>query len=421
MSFHIIKKGCSAILFSAQRHASALSLKESLEEMTELSVAAGLHPIEKITQNLKTIDPACLIGLGKQKQLKIAVDSLKPKYVIFDHNLSGVQTRNLEKTLKIHVLDRNQLILEIFAQRAQSHEGKLQVELAQLMDQMPRMVGAWLGSLSRQGGKASSKGPGEKAIEIDRRQARTKIKKIKKKLEKVRKSRNQHRSARQKNRIPSFTLIGYTNSGKSSLLNTLTKSHVETKNQAFMTLDPKTRKVFIPGVNSAVITDTVGFIKKLPPHLISAFKATLEESEKADIILHVIDVSNPHKNLHIQVVNDLIEQFGWNKKPIIYVFNKTDLASEAQRIPPSYCKNRIFVSAKTKHNLDKLLIKMKEAIENINQAVVLYFSKEEEHKIYKLSQQSVIEKKEISSAGTLCYMQMPSYQINEWKNYLIKE
>lgn len=421
MSLNIIKKGCTAILFSAQKNATAVSLKESLEEMTELAVAAGIHPIEKMTQNLRSLDPASLIGLGKQEQLQIAVDSLKPDYVIFDHNLSGVQARNLAKFLKIHVLDRNQLILEIFAQRANSHEGKLQVELAQLMDQMPRMVGAWLGSLSRQGGGSAAKGPGEKAIETDRRHARIKIKKIKERLEKVRRSRNQHRAARQKNKIPSFALIGYTNSGKSSLLNALTKSNVATKDQAFMTLDPKTRKVFIPGVNQAVMTDTVGFIRNLPPHLISAFKSTLEESEKADIILHVIDTSNPQKNLHIEVVDSLTEEFGWDKKPTIYIFNKTDLATESQLIPPVYCNNRIFVSAQTGHNLDKLLIKMKEAIDSISENITLYFPKAEEYKIYNLSQQGSIEKKEVSQNGTLCYIQMPNHQISEWKDYLIKK
>ena len=389
--------------------------------MTELAVAAGLHPVEKLTQNLKNRDPAYLIGVGKRKELETIVQALKPNYVIFDHSLSGVQTRNLEKELKIHVLDRNQLILEIFAQRAQSHEGKLQVELAQLMDQMPRMVGAWLGSLSRQGGGKASKGPGEKAIEIDRRQARSRVKKIKEKLEKVRKNRNQHRSVRQRKKIPSFALIGYTNSGKSTLLNYLTKSNAETKSQPFMTLDPKTRKVFIPGISNAVITDTVGFIRDLPTHLISAFKATLEESDTADVILHVIDISNPQMSNQIKVVNELIEEFNWNHKPIIHVFNKTDLASEMQVVPPYHCENRVSISARTGHNMESLLTKMKEAIRSLSESVELYFPKGKEHEIYNLSRKTIIQKQEVGSRGTICHVQIPANQVGEWKEYLVKK
>ncbi len=389
--------------------------------MTELAVAANLHPLEKFFQNLKSIDPAYLIGVGKQKELETIVRSLKPNYVIFDHNLSGVQTRNLQQSLKVTILDRTQLILEIFAQRAQSHEGKLQVELAQLMDQMPRMVGAWLGSLSRQGGRKASRGPGEKALEIDRRQAREKIKRVKERLEKVRRSRSQHRSVRRKNKIPSFSLIGYTNSGKSTLLNLLTKSNVETKNQSFMTLDPKTRKVFIPGVASAVMTDTVGFIRDLPPNLISAFKATLEELDTSDVLLHVIDISNPQMHNHIKVVDELVEEFGWYKKPVLYVFNKTDLVSETEVITPSHCQNRISISARTNYNLENLLLKMKEILENLNEPIELYFPKDKEYEIYELSRETTIQKKETGSKGTVCYVEMPSHQISKWKKYKIKK
>ncbi len=408
-------------MFSAVKNGIPSIFQENLSEMTELAVAANLHPLEKLSQNLKSIDPAYLIGVGKQKELEIIVRSLKPNYVIFDHGLSGVQTRNLQQSLKVTVLDRTQLILEIFAQRAQSHEGKLQVELAQLMDQMPRMVGAWLGSLSRQGGRKASRGPGEKALEIDRRQARAKIKKVKEKLEKVRKSRTQHRSVRQRKKIPSFALIGYTNSGKSTLLNLLTKSNVETKSQAFMTLDPKTRKVFIPGVASSVMTDTVGFIRKLPPHLISAFKATLEESASADVILHIVDIANPQMHNHIKVVDELIEEFGWYKKPILYVFNKTDLVSETEVIIPSHCQNRISISARTNYNIEKLLLKMKEVLKNLNQPMELYFPKDKEFEIYKLSRETIIQKKEMGSKGTMCYVEMPSHQMSKWKDYMIKK
>ena len=387
--------------------------------MTELTVAVGLHPVAKIKQNLKQIDPAHLIGEGKREELEELVEKLNPHYIIFDHSLSGVQTRNLETQLKRHVFDRNQLILEIFAQRAQSHEGKLQVQLAQLLDQMPRMTGAWLGSLSRQGGGQNSKGPGEKALEMDKRSARDKIKRIKEKLKKVRQSRLQHRATRQKRKIPSFALIGYTNSGKSTLLNLLTKSNVETKNQPFMTLDPKTRKVFIPGISSAVMTDTVGFIRNLPPHLIEAFKATLEESAEADILLHVIDVSQSKMKNQISVVNDLIEEFKWNNKPCLHIFNKADLVSiKDLTLSPEY-QPRIILSSRTGYGVENLLKLMKKTVNSLSKKVELFFPKEKEYEIYNLSRETDIKKKESGKLGSVCYVQMTSHQISDWKNYII--
>ena len=416
----IVKKGQTAILVSAGKNKRAGELKENLEELIELAVAVDLHPIYKIKQNLRSIDSAFLIGSGKRKELEDKVQELKPNYVIFDHHLTGVQTRNLEKLLKLHVLDRTQLILEIFSSRAQSREGKLQVELAQLMDQMPRMVGAWLGSLSRQGGGRAGKGPGEKALEMDRRQAQIKMKRIKEKLEKVKQNRIQRRNMRVKKEIPSFALIGYTNSGKSALLNLLTKSKTETKDQAFMTLDPKTRKLFIPDSSPAVITDTVGFIRELPAHLIDAFKATLEESASADILLHVVDIANPRRNQHIQVVDRLIEEFGWGDKPIIYIFNKTDLLSPDEVVVPTHCKNSVWMSARTGHNSQKLLYKMKQAIEHQSIVKELFFKKSQEHKIYDLSRTAEILRKEQGRTGTYCRIKIPSNQIQSWEPYLLK-
>ena len=415
----IIKKGQTAILVSAVKNAKASHFKENLEELIELAVAVSLHPIYKLKQNLKQIDSAFLIGIGKRQELEEKVKELKPNYVIFDHSLSGVQTRNLEKLLKIHVLDRTQLILEIFASRAQSHEGKLQVELAQLMDQMPRMVGAWLGSLSRQGGGKAVKGPGEKALETDRRQAQNKIKRIKKKLEQVKKNRRQRRQVRAKRETPSFALIGYTNSGKSTLLNCLTKSKAPAKDQAFMTLDPKTRKLFIPNGSPAVITDTVGFIRDLPTHLISAFKATLEESAVADVILHVIDITNPKRNKRIQVVKDLIEEFGWNKKPVIYVFNKTDLLPPTESRIPAHCENSVCISARTSYNIPSLLNKMKLAIQELSQTIELFFPKNKEHKIYDLSRKAQILQKESAIQGTYCRINIPADQVSHWEEFFI--
>ena len=218
-------------------------------------------------------NPSTLIGSGKVEEIGETIQECGAQFVIMDHCLSGMQTRNLERLWKpAHVLDRNQIIIEIFAQRAQSYEGKLQVELAQLLDQLPRQVGAWLGSLSRQGAGIGTRGLGEKAIELDRRQIRKRVDNIKKKLKLVQKNRSQHRGSRKKNKVPSFALIGYTNAGKSSLMNALTQSEVYVEDKLFATLDPLTRKLFLDKNTRVVLTDTVGFIHKLPHHLIGSFQ-----------------------------------------------------------------------------------------------------------------------------------------------------
>jgi GTP-binding protein HflX len=306
-------------------------IKLSLAELEELCFSAGADVVGSAAQVLEKYNSATLLGSGKVKEIRELAQETEASLVVVDHQLTGVQSRNLEEAFELPVLDRAQLILDIFAQRASTFEGKLQVELAQLLDLMPRQVGAWLGSLSRQGGGIGTRGPGETALEVDRRRIRERVKHIKSKLENVRKSRSQHRSLRKKTKVPSFALIGYTNAGKSTLINRLTDSDVMAKDQLFATLDPTTRKLHLPELGPAVITDTVGFIRKLPTHLIEAFKATLEESAEADVLLHVIDLSNPTMRQQMQTVEGLITEFGWDHKPTIYVFNKADQADYQQR------------------------------------------------------------------------------------------
>ncbi len=253
-----------------------------------------------------------MIGSGKVQEIKDMVTESAATVVVMDHSVSGVQGRNLQTELGVRVMDRNQVILDIFAQRAKTYEGQLQVELAQMLDQLPRMVGAWLGSLSRQGGGIGTRGPGETALESDRRRIRERVKSIRKQLEGVTKHRRQHRALRKKQQIPTFALIGYTNSGKSTLLNQLTKSNALVRDQVFATLDPTTRKVHLAETGPAVLTDTVGFIRKLPAHLIEAFKATLEESAEADVLLHVVDLSSPVMEQQVRIVEELMREFGWH-------------------------------------------------------------------------------------------------------------
>ncbi|MEK6774037.1 MAG: GTPase HflX [Bdellovibrionota bacterium] len=415
-----IRNNDRSIVVGVGLKTEALSeIKENLLELEELVTAAGGEVVGSVIQTLPQWNPATLIGTGKVEEIKEMVRDSEAKFVIIDHQLSGVQARNLGTAIGVPVLDRNQLILDIFALRAQTFEGKLQVELAQLLDQMPRMVDAWMGSLSRQGGGIGTRGPGESALENDRRRVRERVSLIKKKLDGVRKNRAQHRSSRRRHEIPSFALIGYTNSGKSSLLNRLTGSQVMAKNQVFATLDPTTRKIFLPDGPAAVVTDTVGFIRKLPTQLIEAFKATLEESAEADVLLHVIDLSSPNMARQVEVVDQLIEEFKWTNKKIIHVFNKMDAASPEKQFKVKQFP-RVFVSALTGQGLDQLKTLMADAVNELQTDVQLYFPRNEEYKIFDLDRETRIHRKEAATEGTICYTQLTPALLSRWKEYLVK-
>ncbi len=398
---------------------SLIDIKESLLELEELVRAVEGEVVGSITQTLVSWNPATLIGSGKVEEIKAMAEDLDAHVIVFDHHLTGVQTRNLENIIQRRVLDRNQLILDIFAQRARTFEGKLQVELAQLLDQMPRMVDAWMGSLSRQGGGIGTRGPGETALEVDRRRIKERVSMIRKKLDGVRKNRAQHRHSRRRNDIPSFAMIGYTNSGKSSLLNRLTGAQVLAKNQVFATLDPTTRKVFLPNGPPAVVTDTVGFIRKLPTQLIEAFKATLEESAEADVLLHVVDLSSPNMQKQIAVVLDLIQQFGWQEKKILHVFNKVDSAPIERQFHVDLYP-RVFVSAATGQGLESLKSQMAEGLKDISSEVQLFFPHGKEHLIFDLGRESQILRREAGSQGTLCLANMTDHLIPRWSEYLVR-
>jgi GTP-binding protein HflX len=383
-----------------------------------LAAAAGGEVVGSIVQTLPSFNPATLIGSGKVEEIKSLVAETQSSVVIVDHQLSGIQGRNLEQEWGIRVLDRNQIILDIFAQRAQTYEGKLQVELAQMLDQLPRMVDAWMGSLSRQGGGIGTRGPGETALEMDRRRIRDRVKQIKKQLESVRSNRSQHRASRKRNKIPSFAIIGYTNSGKSTLLNKLTHSQVLAKDQLFATLDPTTRKVHLPDGPNAVMTDTVGFIRKLPTQLIEAFKATLEESAEADVLIHVVDLSSPQMATQIEVVDKLIVEFGWEGKPLLTVFNKIDQAPFERQFQVKAFP-RAFVSAATGEGLDRLKRMMTETVQGLNSEVELFFPKSEEHRIYELGRETHITRKEPASSGTVCAAHMTPSLLSRWREFLV--
>lgn len=394
-------------------------IKENLCELEELVTAAGGEVIGSTVQVLPSWNPSTLIGSGKVSEIKEMVQESGAQIVVIDHQLSGIQSRNLQEEIKARVIDRSQLILDIFAQRARTYEGKLQVELAQLLDQMPRMIGAWNDSLSRLGGGIGTRGPGESALENDRRRAKDKIALIKKKLEEVSQQRAQHRQSRKRNEIPSFALIGYTNSGKSSLLNRLTGSQVVAKDMVFATLDPTTRKVYLDDGPPAVVTDTVGFIRKLPTQLIEAFKSTLEESAEADILLHIVDLASPNMERQVEVIEGMIKEFKWEDKKIIHIFNKFDIAPPDRQFKVKQFP-RVFVSALTGHGFEQLKRTMSDAINEMQTEVEMYFSRQNEYKIYDLSREAKITRKEPATEGTICFALMTPTMITKWKEFLVK-
>jgi GTP-binding protein HflX len=301
--------------------------QEDLQEFIELVRSAGADPVAVITATRASPEPRLFIGQGKADEILAAVQTHEADVVIFNHALRPSQERNLERLLSCRVLARTGLILDIFAQRARSFEGKLQVELAQLRHLSTRLVRGWT-HLERQKGGIGLRGPGETQLESDRRMINARIKMINKRLEKVGRQREQGRRARSRAEVPTVSVVGYTNAGKSTLFNVLTGAHVYAADQLFATLDPTLRRMDLPGVGPLVLADTVGFIRHLPHDLVAAFRATLEETCQADLLLHVIDAHDPERRAHIEQVNAVLREIGAVDIPQLCVYNKVDLTGD---------------------------------------------------------------------------------------------
>ena len=323
----------------------------SMEELAALLETAGGQSVGVVLQSKDSPDPRTFIGEGKVAEVKELVHAMNADMVVFDNSLSPSQQRVLTEELNVPVLDRSALILDIFAQRARTREGRLQVELAQYKYLLPRLLGMWK-HLERQEGAIGTRGPGETQLETDRRHIRRKISKLESELKEVRRVRGVQRERRIKNEVPVVAIVGYTNAGKSTLLNKLTGADIPANNRLFDTLDTTTRTLEISETCTVLISDTVGFISKLPHHLVEAFKATLEELEFADLLLHVIDASNPEWRDQAAVVDELIRQLGAEQTPRIEVFNKCD--RYVGEIRP-HGENIVSVSAKTGEGMDELL------------------------------------------------------------------
>lgn len=331
------------------------SLEDSLKELAKLAETAGATIAGVTWQKRVRPDASSFVGSGKVQEISLLRQELNANLVIFDDELTPAQQRNLERLIGIKVLDRTALILDIFSQRARSHEGKLQVELAQLKYTLPRLSGQGL-VLSRLGGGIGTRGPGETKLEVDRRRIRSRINDITKDIEQIKKHRQLHRSRRQESCVPTIALVGYTNAGKSTLLNTLTDAKVLAEDKLFATLDPTTRQIMLPSGREALLTDTVGFIQKLPHHLIAAFRATLEEIVQADILLHVIDISHPQHEQQSEAVFKVLKDLEAHIKPVITVFNKTDKINNTFTIERLLrTENSIAISAASNIGIAELL------------------------------------------------------------------
>lgn len=342
------------ILFAAQKkNLKEVDAWESLDELEELVNTAGARAAVKILQRVDSINPGFYIGTGKVQELKELVQLHGASGVISDDELSPVQMRNLSVELGVKVMDRTLVILDIFAQRARSREGKLQVEIAQLKYQYSRLTG-FGEMLSKQGGGIGTRGPGEKKLELDKRHIRTRMELLQAEIEEFEKHRQLVRTRRQKNNVPVVAIVGYTNAGKSTLLNALCDSDVYAEDKLFATLDPTTRGVSLPSGSEIMLTDTVGFIRKLPHHLIKAFYSTLEEAKYADIILHVMDASSEHLITHKEVVHETLKKLHIENIPMITVYNKIDRV-EGHYLKDETATHSVEISAKNKMNLEALL------------------------------------------------------------------
>ena len=403
----------------------------SLEELSLLASSAGARPAVTLTGRRASPDAKMFIGSGKAEELRLACDAHNVEIVIFNHALAPAQQRNLEQALNRRVVDRTSLILDIFAQRARTKEGKLQVELAQLQYNLPRLGGQGL-VLSRLGGGIGTRGPGETKLEVDRRRIYARIHDLESQIDAVQKNRHLHRRRRKLSRIPLVALVGYTNAGKSTLLNRLTGSEVFAEDKLFATLDPTTRHLILPEKQEILLTDTVGFIQKLPHTLVKAFRATLEEVQEADLLLHVVDCSNENYEQQIESVVEVLKELDAVSKPTLYVFNKADRLkatgtetderageglTPAQEAMMLHGREGICVSAQTGANLDELqqLIERFFSEQQVRMELLIPFAKG--RLLTELHDLHAVRETDYTEAGTRVKVSLPASKRARFEPY----
>ena len=385
----------------------------SLAELFELAESAGAQPVASITQKLRHIDPATCVGTGKLEEIKEYCEREDIDLIIFDLELSPVQIRNIEAATDVRVIDRTMLILDIFALRARSREGKIQVELAQLKYMMPRLTGKGI-EMSRLGGGIGTRGPGESKLETDRRHIKRKMETLKEQLRDVEEHRRQLRSRRSKDNVITVAIVGYTNAGKSTLMNTLTDAGVLSEDKLFATLDPTSRALKLPCGVSVMLIDTVGLVRRLPHHLVEAFKSTLEEAAQADIILNVCDASSEESRLHLEVTRDLLASLSSLDKPIIPVLNKCDLLTDNM----SGISGAVHISAKYGTGIDELLTAIEENLPKKLKRVKLLLPFDKAGIAAKLRQTAVLHSEAYTAEGVEIEVTLDEIQYARLREYV---
>ena len=404
------------------KSATAADVRESLGELAELAATAGTEIIGDGIQKIAAPVPATFIGKGKAEEFAAHCKEQKVDVVIFDDGLSPAQSRNLEKMFGCMVMDRTALILEIFSQRARTREGKLQIELAQLEYLLPRLTRYW-SHLSRQRGSTGSiGGEGESQLESDRRKIQERIDKISDELEVVRRQRETQRAGRQRANWPIASIVGYTNAGKSTLLNRLTGAGVLAEDKLFATLDPTTRRLRLPTNQNVLLTDTVGFIRKLPHGLVEAFKATLEEVVQADLLLHIVDISHPLAQEQIDAVNTVLLEIGAAEKPVLMVFNKIDqLAGNIPTALQDKFPNAVCISAKTGKGIEPLLSEIGTQLRPIREFLDLRVPQEKASVIARLHAVGQVVESRYSGKNARFKARIPPHLLAEFAPFIVEE
>lgn len=380
----------------------------SLDELEELAFTAGAVCVGRILQKREQMHPATYLGKGKIQELGELIYETEADGIICDDELSPAQMGNLSQELQVKIMDRTLLILDIFAARASTSEGKIQVELAQLKYRQSRLTGLGT-SLSRLGGGIGTRGPGEKKLEMDRRLIKGRIAQLSRELKEVKRHRQLTREAREKSRMPVIAVVGYTNAGKSTILNRLSGAHVLAEDKLFATLDPTTRKIRLPGGQEILLTDTVGFIRKLPHHLIEAFKSTLEEAAYADLLLHVVDASNPQMDLQMHVVYETLQSLGAVGKPVITAFNKKDRYTDVY-MPRDFRADRtVFLSARTGEGLEELLLCLEDVLRRNRVEIEKVYPYCDAGKIQMIRRYGELEKEEYTQEGIYVKAYVPAF------------
>ena len=420
-SLQIVSERAILIGMEWGRNDSLWTVDDSLEELKQLADTAGATVIKKFIQKRPKPDPAFFIGRGKVQELALYAQQENIDLCIFDDELSPAQQRNIESVMGIRILDRTALILDIFAQRACTNEGKLQVELAQLQYTLPRIMGKGL-MLSRLGGGIGTRGPGETKLEVDRRRIRDRIAFIKEQIEKVKAVRSLHRSKRKKNNVFEVSLVGYTNAGKSTLLNTLTNSDIYAKDQLFATLDPTTRQLTLPNKQEIIITDTVGFIQRLPHQLIAAFRSTLEVVTEADLLVHVIDVSHELYKEQAAAVHEVLKEIGAETKPVITVYNKIDKLPPDSKLTDRLAleEDTVCISAAKKLNLETLQQMIESHLKSKAVEVTLCIPYAETAKAAQLHETANVLEQEYTENGAVMKVILLVEDLEAYNEYILK-